>query len=89
MGPILEQCAEDYAGKSIEFITFDFTTGETRQRAVADADAHGVRSVFDEYDNKTGFLLLYDTGKKKVVERLSADDGSEGFHAAIDRHLGS
>ena len=88
MGPIVEECTKDYADKSIEFVTFDFTTKETTQAAAARAKALGVEGLFNENAGNTGFLLLYDTSANKVVTRLSADDSTEGWHAAIDNALG-
>lgn len=87
MGPIVKECTEDYADKSIEFVTFDFTTKETKEAAKVKAKDLGVEGVFDENFGRTGFLLLYDTSTKKVIKRLSADDGTDGWHAAIDNGL--
>ena len=89
MGPIAKKAATDNAGKSIQFVTFDFTSDKTKAEAEAAAKKHGVQELYASNAPKTGFLLLYDTASKKVVARLSASDDQKAWQAAIDKGLGS
>jgi len=88
MGPIVKEVAAAYTDKSIEFVTFDFTTDEGKEKARADATAYGINQLFVEHAYKTGYLLLVDTGSGKVVGRLSANDDAAAWRAAIDKALG-
>lgn len=88
MGPIVAECAKDYADKSIAFVTFDFTDGETKKAAAAAAKKYQVEELFNKRAPGTGFVLLYDTANKRVLTTLSARNNSEEWHAAIDTALG-
>lgn len=88
MGPIVDECKRDYAGKSIKFVTFDFTTADTKARSKAAARANGVGNIYKSKGPGTGFVLLYDTESKKVVATLSMRNSIEEWHAAIDQALG-
>lgn len=89
MGPIVKQLSGDYADKSIKFVTFDFTTDETKAAAKKAAAEMGVAGLFAENAPNTGFLLLYDTKEQKVVTKLNAGDDDAKWRSAIDSVLGS
>lgn len=88
MGPIAKQAKTDYAGKSVAFVTFDFTSDETTAAADTAATEHGVDKVYTDNKKKTGFLLLVDSTSGEVVGKLSAKDDIKAWHAALDKALG-
>ena len=85
MGPIAKDTAAKYKDKSIEFVTFDFTSDETKAKAEADAKRLGVEAIYKANAPKTGFALLYDTANSKVVTKLSAKNDVAAWSAAIDK----
>ena len=89
MGPIVKQLAGDYADKSIKFVTFDFTSDETKAAAKQAAAEMGVAGLYAEHAPKTGFLILFDTKEQKIVTKLKASDDDATWRSAIDGVLGS
>ncbi len=89
MGPIVEQAKKDYTGKSVEFVTFDFTSDETVAAADAAAAKHSVDKVYADHKKKTGFLLLVDSASGDIIGKLSAKDDMTAWKAAIDKALGA
>jgi hypothetical protein len=89
MGPIVKQLEGEYADKSIKFVTFDFTSDETRAAAKKAAAEMGVAGLFAENAPKTGFLLLWDTKAQKVIAKFNASDDEATWRSAIDGVLGS
>ena len=87
MGPIVKELASVYADKSIRFVTFDFTSDETKKAGQAAAKELGVSELYAETAPMTGFLLLYDTKTKKVIGKLNAGDEAAKWRAAIDSGL--
>ena len=88
MGPIVKQLASEYQDKSIKFVTFDFTSDETKAAAKKAAAEMGVAGLYSENAPNTGFVLLYDTKEQKVVTKLSAGDDETKWRGAIDGVLG-
>ena len=88
MGPIVKKLAGDYQDKSIKFVTFDFTSDETKAAAEKAAAEMGVSGLYGEHAPKTGFVLLYDTKEQKVVSKFSAGDEEAKWRSAIDGVLG-
>lgn len=88
MGPIAKEVAASYAGKSVKFVTFDFTSDETKAAAEATAKELGVEAVYAEKAPKTGFALVYDTAAKKVIARLSAKETVEQWSTTLAKGLG-
>ncbi len=86
MGPIVKEMSNAYAGKSIEFVTFDYTTKEAKATAVATAKRLGVETIYTK-NRGTGFLLLVDTKSGKVLARLTAETKPAEWRAAIDKGL--
>jgi hypothetical protein len=89
MGPIVKQLTGDYQDKSIKFVTFDFTNDETKAAAQKAAKEMGVAGLYSEHAPRTGFVLLYDTKKQKIVTKLSARDDETKWRGAIDGVLGT
>jgi high-affinity K+ transport system ATPase subunit B len=89
MGPIVKQLAGDYADKSSKFVTFDFTSDETKAAAKKAAAEMGVAGLFAENAPNTGFALIYNTKEQKIVTKLTAGDDDAKWRTAIDGVLGS
>ena len=85
MGPIAKTTQEKFADKSIQFVTFDFTSDETKAAAEAEAAKLGVAELYGENAPKTGFALLYDTTNKKVITKLSAKQNADEWAAVIEK----
>lgn len=89
MGPIVKELAAGYSDKSIKFVTFDFTSADTKSSATAQADALGVAGTYAQNAPNTGFALVYDTKTQKVVAKLSASDETSKWREVIDGSFGS
>ena len=89
MGPIVKELAAGYSDKSIKFVTFDFTSADTKSAAIATAEALGVSGTYAQNAPNTGFALIYNTKTQKVVAKLSAGDDTAKWREAIDGGLGS
>ncbi len=88
MGPIVEEVAANYAGKSVQFVVFDFTSDDTKAAALAKAKELGVEGTYAEHAGTTGYALLYDTRTQKVITTLSARQDVAAWEAEIDKALG-
>ncbi len=88
MGPIVTETSTKFAGKPVQFVTFDFTSDETKAAAEAEAKKLGVDAVYAENAPQTGFALLYDATTKKVVTKLSAKQNAAEWAAEIDKAIG-
>lgn len=88
MGPIAKEVAATFAGKSVRFVTFDFTTGETKATAKADAEALGVAGTYAKNAPDTGFALVYDTTAQKVLTKLTAKQDMATWIQALESGLG-
>lgn len=89
MGPIVKELASTYQDKSIQFVTFDFTSDDTKAAAKAKAESLGVMGTFEENAPNTGFALVYNTKTQKVVgDKLTAGDEVSEWSKVIDTNLG-
>lgn len=88
MGPIVKEVAASYADKSVQFVTFDFTSDETKAAAASTAKELGVEGTYKKHEGKTGFALVYDTKNQKVVTTLSAKQDAAAWSAELDKALG-
>jgi hypothetical protein len=84
MGPILEDLTQRLGADSYELLVkADFTNEATKRQSQLLLSALGLGSVYNEYHNKTGSLLLLDYREKKVVGTLTASQSAEQMHAEI------
>lgn len=88
MGPIVKELASTHADKSIEFVTFDFTSDESKAASKAKAEALGVLGTFEKNAPNTGFALLYNTKTQKVVGKLTAGDETSEWSKVIAANIG-
>tara|TARA_R110002096_G_scaffold423452_2_gene630636 strand:- start:45136 stop:45408 length:273 start_codon:yes stop_codon:yes gene_type:complete len=88
MGPIAEEVAGSFEGKSVRFVEFDFTTDESKKKALADAQALGVAGTYAKHAPQTGFALVYNTKTQKVVGKLNASKDAAAWTAKLNKDLG-
>ena len=88
MGPIVKELASTYADKSIQFVTFDFTSDETKAAAKSKAEALGVMGTFEKNAPNTGFGLIYNTKTQKVVAKMTAGDETSEWDKVIAANIG-
>lgn len=87
MGPIAKEVAANYADKSVQFVTFDFTSDESKAEAARTAKELGVAGTYAENEGTTGFALVYDTKNQKVVTTLSAKQEAADWGTVLDKAL--
>ncbi len=88
MGPIAKEVASSLKEQSVRFVTFDFTTDETKQKAEAEAKALGVAGVYAQNVPNTGFALVYNTKTQKVITKLSAAQDAAQWGEELKKGLG-
>jgi hypothetical protein len=88
MGPIAKEVAGSFEGKSVRFVNFDFTTDESKKKALAEAEALGVAGTYAKNAPQTGFALVYNTKTQKVVGKLSASNDAAAWTAELSKGLG-
>ena len=87
MGPIVKELAANYSGKSIQFVTFDFTSDESKAAAKTKAKELGVEGTFAKNAPNTGFALIYGTKDQKIIAKLTAGDAPAAWQKVIDAAL--
>ncbi len=88
MGPIAKEVAASFDGRSVRFVTFDFTSEETKAKGLAEAEALGVAGTYAKNAPMTGFALVYNTKTQNVVAKLSADQDATAWSAELTKGLG-
>jgi len=88
MGPIVKELVSSHRDKSVKFVTFDFTSDESKKAGKALAETLGVAGTYAKNAPNTGFALFYNTKSQKVVTKLSAEDETSKWAEAIDTQLG-
>ncbi len=88
MGPIVKEVAASFEGKSVRFVTFDFTSAESKAKAEADARALGVEGVYTKNAPNTGFAVVYNTKSQKVLTKLSAAQDAAKWVRELNKGLG-
>ncbi len=88
MGPIANEVASSFTDQSVKFVTFDFTTEETKHKAAAEAKALGVAGIHAENVPNTGFALVYNTKTQKVITKLSAAQDAAQWTTELKKGLG-
>lgn len=89
MGPIVKELAAANSDKSIDFVTFDFTSDATKAEAKAKAEKLGVAGTYAKNAGKTGFALIYNTKTQEVVKKVTAGDEAAAWQKIIDENLGA
>lgn len=87
MGPIVEELKAKYQGKSIEFLTFDFTSDESTEASKAMAESYGVMGTYKKNAPQTGFALLYDAREGTVLSRFRSQHTVARWSERIDAEL--
>ena len=87
MGPIAKEVASSFSDQSVRFVTFDFTTEESKHKGEAEAKALGVAGIYAENAPNTGFALVYNTKAKKVVGKLTAGEDASQWGAELKKAL--
>jgi thiol-disulfide isomerase/thioredoxin len=65
------------------FVTFDLTDDPSRAQTAMLAESLGLNSIYEQYGQKTGFLLVIDAEDKSVTHKLTKTDETE----TIRKHL--
>lgn len=74
MGPSFIDLRNKFDDRPVLFVRFDFTSASDRVQSEYHAAALGLDSVWDEYGNKTGFILLIDADTKRIIDKLGPSD---------------
>lgn len=74
IGPRYDTVSSEFATGSILFVTFDMTTGESRQQAKLLASALGLADLYEDRFGDTGYVLLVDVETREVLGELTTAD---------------
>jgi len=83
LDPKIEQARKALPDSPILFTRLDLTDENTRRQAGMLADALGLRDIFAEFGDKTGFLLLIDPKTGAVVDRVNRDATVEAIEEKL------
>lgn len=65
---------EAFANRTQDYgkhVRLDFTDDETTAQALALAQELGIEGIYDEYAGQTGFVLVLDTERSRVLAKIS------------------
>lgn len=82
MKPELQALMPKLEGKNVEFITFDFSSDESKQASVEKAEKLGVSDIYQE-NQATGFVLLVDSESKETLARLNSRQTSDEMYRIV------
>lgn len=83
MGPVFEELQAKYDQEPVLYVEFDQTREFGKRQSAYMAQAIGLDTVWAEHGGKTGFVLLIDATTKKVMQRLSHEQGLKQMGAAL------
>jgi hypothetical protein len=86
MGTIFTDLRNKFDGKSVLFVTLDFTNRTTHHQAELLASALGMDDTYEE-NRGTGFILLLDGQKRNILARLRSNQTLKEMGAALDELL--
>ena len=69
-------------GEAVEWVKFDFTTAETKQKSRELASELGVSDIYQK-NQATGFVLLVDAETKETVGRLTSSQSSDEMYKTV------
>lgn len=73
----------------VHFVVFDVTSDATRASSRLNAERLGLTSVFDDYENATGTVLILDGATRTVSHDLYGHRAAAEYRTAIDAALAS
>lgn len=74
-------------GESVEWVSFDFTSAESKEKSEELATELGVADLYKE-NQATGFVLLVDADSKEEVGKLTSNQSSDEMYQTIKNILG-
>ena len=69
-------------GEAVEWVKFDFTTAETKQKSRELASELGDSDIYQK-NQATGFVLLVDAETKETVGRLTSSQSSDEMYKTV------
>jgi thiol-disulfide isomerase/thioredoxin len=82
--PKLARVAPAFADAPVEFVEFDYTTGDEKALR-AKAEALGVAAIFDAAGGATGYTVLIDAETGAVIDTLTQKFSEGAMKSAIAR----
>ncbi|MCK4747833.1 MAG: hypothetical protein KAT15_12375 [Bacteroidales bacterium] len=73
-------------GKAVEWVKFDFTTAETKEKSKELASELGVSDIYEQ-NQATGFVILVDADSKKTVGKLTSRQSSDDMYKIVIANL--
>ena len=70
LDPKIEEARKQIKG--VEFITFDMTDGQTRNKTIRLAKKEGLDPVLQKFGARTGFMVVFDRSTGKIVDVLNS-----------------
>jgi thiol-disulfide isomerase/thioredoxin len=71
----------------VHFVVFDVTSDATKATSRLDAERLGLNSIFDEYQDATGTVLVLDATTRTVSHDLYGHRAAVDYRTAIDAAL--
>ena len=88
MGPAMTHLANKLDTQPILFVTLDRTTRSSRQQSDFMAVALGIDRALDQFEGKTGAIVVLDARTKRVVETLGAGQCVKQMGKRLKRAVG-
>lgn len=71
--------------RAVKFITFDFSSKESKAQAEAMAKKLGLEDIYKKNRGKTGYGMVIDNKSKKMVSKLSARQSADAMNKTITK----
>lgn len=85
--PKLDQVKREFQTKSVLFTRFDMTDDFTKDQSAHYAALVGLEKFYGENAGKTGFMLLIETGSKKLLGKITKDKSADEIKSMLTHAL--
>jgi len=84
--PSLKELNTKLDGDGVEFVKFDFTSDESKEKSAKMAEELGLNDVYSA-NKGTGYVLLVDADSKETVGKLTSRQSVDDMFASIKKNL--
>jgi len=86
--PQLQAAKKSFDGKPVAFMTYDFTSDETKAASLKQAEQLGIADALKD-QRGMGRVLIIDTESGEIVQTISGRQDTEKYVQAIQKDLGN
>ena len=83
MGGVFEELQAKFDTQPVLYITLDHTRKFNREQSAYLAQSLGLSKIWSEHGNKTGFILLIDGKKRRVISKLTKQQNLKQMGATL------